>query len=213
MPRRGILRRHHLSRPVGRKILIACEGIKTEHGYFQAIRSSLRLPTLQVVVLRPDGTDPLTVVRRAILERNNLKKDRAWDRNDQAWAVFDGDEHKDNNPTNWNNAIQLAQSNQIQLAISNPCFELWYILHFQDCERCVARDDAQKLLRKHINNYSKAAVLWPRPLQPLTTHAVLRAKHLMTKYQRDDLNQYYNPSSGVWELVEALLALRKETHC
>ena len=212
MSKRRFLRRHHLSRIIGRKIIIACEGIKTEHGYFQAIRSSLRIPTLQVVVVRPDGTDPLTVVRRAVVEKNNHRRDRSWNKNDEAWAVFDGDEHRENNPTNWNNAIQLARANDIRLAVSNPCFELWYILHFQNCERCLARHDAQKLLRKYISDYTKGAVLWPEPLQTLTTSAIDRAKHLDSKYKRDNLDPYYNPSSGVWELVDALLAFRTKTH-
>jgi hypothetical protein len=202
--------RPNASRVIGRKVLIACEGTKTEYLYFQAIRSSLRLPTLQVVVVRPDGTDPLNVVRKAVVEKRRLKKDLAWVTNDQAWAVFDGDEHRDSNRANWNDAIQLAASNDIKLAISNPCFELWYILHFQDCERALNRVDALRLLRKHIKEYAKGIVPWPNPLQPLTSTAIQRAQFLAAKYERDGFDPYYNPSSGISRLVETLLALGKE---
>src|SRR4051812_40644621 len=101
-------RRPRRNRVVGRKVIIVCEGKKTEYGYFEEIRKSMRLPTLQVQVVHPDATDPLSIVRAAIHLRRARKSERAWDRQDRAWAVFDGDEHRDGNPANWNDAIQIA---------------------------------------------------------------------------------------------------------
>jgi len=60
MPKRNSFKRPQATRAIGRKVIIVCEGKKTEHGYFEAIRKHLRLPTLQVAVVHPDATDPLS---------------------------------------------------------------------------------------------------------------------------------------------------------
>src|SRR5215218_5420439 len=147
--------RRRPTRVVGRKIIIACEGEKTELEYFEAIRISLRLPTLKVHVIHPDGTDPRTIVLEAIAQRSIRERDKAWTTEDSSWAVYDGDEHQLINPNNWNDAIQLAASKNIKLAVSNPCFELWYVLHFQPQTANLSRQEALRVLRKHIPDYQK----------------------------------------------------------
>lgn len=91
----------------------------------------MRLSTFQVRVVHPDATDPLSIVNAAINYVSLESRDQ-WTKDDTAWAVFDGDEHRDSNPHNWNDAVQRAKSHGINLAISNPCFELWYLLYYQD---------------------------------------------------------------------------------
>jgi hypothetical protein len=46
---------------------------------------------------------------------------------DEVWCVFDVDEHP-----KLAEARDQANANGIQLAVSNPCFELWLLLHFQE---------------------------------------------------------------------------------
>lgn len=203
--------RHAGHRLIGRKIIIACEGRKTEYGYFNAIRQSMRLPTLRVLVVRPEGTDPLTIVRAALNHKCERERERAWTKKDSAWAVFDGDEHKLENPVNWNSAIQLAVRSEISLAISNPCFEFWYLLHFRNHTSNLSRVDASRLLKQYIAQYKKADVLWPVPLQSLTTEAINRAKQLAVRASADELESHTNPCTGVGDLVESLLRLERET--
>ncbi len=117
-------KRERPTRDVGRKLIIVCEGEKTEYGYFEAIRQTMRLPTVKVRVVKPPGSDPLSVVRAALDERDMMKRELRWTRGDAAWAVFDGDEHIASNPSNWNDALQAADGNGINLAISNPCFRV-----------------------------------------------------------------------------------------
>src|ERR1700759_2312486 len=92
-------------RRIGRKTIIVCEGKKTEYGYFEAIRRSMRLPTLQIEVVHPDATDPFSIVDAAIDLRQARIYEKTWTREDSAWAVFAGDEHKEANRDNWNRAI------------------------------------------------------------------------------------------------------------
>lgn len=212
MARRGNpFQRPRQPRVVGRKIIIVCEGEKTERGYFEAIRQSMRLPTLQIFVEHPDATDPRSIVRAAIEYRRERKAGRAWTAGDEAWAVFDGDEHILGNPANWNDALQTAAGNQIRLAVSNPSFELWYLLHYQEQGGNLSRQDALRLLRTRLGKYEKAHRLWPVPLQPLTADAIRRAKLLAARAEADGRQPHTNPCTSVCELVESLLALAEET--
>ena len=62
LEKRNIARKTASRRPIAR-VLIVCEGEKTEPNYLNAIRESLRLGTASIKVLNSLlGTDPLKVV-------------------------------------------------------------------------------------------------------------------------------------------------------
>lgn len=199
--------RERATRPPGRKVIIACEGGKTEPGYFAEIRVSKHLPRERIVLVPPLGTDPLSVVDAALAEKAALKKARRWFAGDSAWAVFDGDEHFQACPDNWNAARQKALHHEIELAVSNPCFELWLLLHFRQCSTELHRDKARRLLRRWVKAYEKALPIYGSHLKTLTPQAIERARALHERAMRDYGNPFLNPSSGVWRLVELLLSL------
>ncbi len=152
------------TKTVGKKILIACEGKKTEPKYFNAIRQDLRLTTVQVLILPHEGTDPLSIVNAVVEARKDKKREKSWDKEDLAWAVFDGDEHIANDPNRWHQAIQKAESQKINLAITNPSIEFWYLIHFRDHSAPIIRDKAEEFLKQYIPNYDKAECYYP-PIQ------------------------------------------------
>jgi hypothetical protein len=207
MPRNAAFQRGKPKRPIGQKLIIAVEGKKTEYGYFEAIRQDLRLPSLQVVVVKPPGTDPLDIVRTAIDEMTVRRADRNWLPEDSAWAVFDGDEHIAKDREKWNQALTLAKGRKINVAVSNPCFELWYLLHYQDQTGHITLQAAFHALKRHVSNYDKALALYPDPLKALTNNAVVRAQFLEERGEEIDASPHQNPCTGVWKLVGALLAL------
>ena len=59
---------------------------------------------------------------------------------DAVWCVFDVDEHPQ-----IADARQMARANGIELAISNPCFELWLLLHFRDSPGMQHRDTMRQV--------------------------------------------------------------------
>ena len=207
MPRK-LNRRQPTRNPI-QKIVIACEGSKTEPGYFESIRRELRLRTLQIIVLRHQGrTDPRSIIERVIEERKEMKSNQAWTEGDSAWAVFDGDEHIEQSPDKWRSAIDLATKQKIKLAITNPCFEFWYLIHFQDYFAQITRDRVINLLGKHIPNYDKSMCLYPKPLKPLTEQAIQRAERIAAQIERDELDEHSNPCcSGLPKLIQSLLRL------
>src|SRR5262249_25450256 len=55
------------------------------------------------------------------------------------WCVFDIDEHPNVGP-----ALDLAGTSGISVAVSNPCIELWFVLHFENQTAVLHRHDAQR---------------------------------------------------------------------
>ena len=193
-------------RTVGRKIIIVCEG-DTEEIYFEAIRKSKRLQTLKIRVVNPDFSDPENIVKRAVELRDEAKRQRNWLDKDEAWAIFDGEEHIANNIQNWNRALILAAKETINLGISNPSFELWYLLHYQNQNANIHRDKARRRLITHLPAYDKTEDFYESHFKLLTNQAETRAKDLLVRIQRDGLETYNNPSTQIHLLVETLFKL------
>ncbi|MFL6120029.1 RloB family protein [Actinophytocola sp.] len=119
------LRRRTAIRPERKTIVVFCEGEASEPDYINGLK---RLPTIRgntainIEVATERGV-PLTLVQLAI--------DRATDDEvDECWCVFDVEWPK--NHPNLKRAIALANDHGIHLVVSNPCFELWLLLHFTD---------------------------------------------------------------------------------
>jgi hypothetical protein len=208
---RVTFRRPAPSRALGRRILIACEGAKTEVGYFEDIRKTLRMEPNKIIVLKPNGSDPLGIVRAAVDERADRQQQGNWTEGDLAWAVFDGDEHIANNADNWNQALQLARRKSIQLGIFNPSFEYWYLLHYQDQAGHLTRQEAIRKLETHLPDYQKSNVIYRSVLVARTGAAISRAQQVSRVAALNAVSLYGNPCTHVWQLVELLLSLQRES--
>jgi len=149
------LKRNQNTRDVSPRFFICCEDSKAAPRYFEDLRIDRKLSRQSVVIdTKKHGSDPGNVVERAIKFRNerNRNGDYSEEDKDQVWAVIDVDQHE-----NIENAIQNAQSKGIHLAISNPCFEYWILLHFEDTAAYVTNCDEliSKHLKKHLPHYDK----------------------------------------------------------
>jgi hypothetical protein len=196
------------SRNLRKTILIVCEGKKTEPLYFKGIRDYKKRTTITIKIQDAGRTDPASIVERTIDERQNLKDDDRWRSGDSAWAVFDGDEHMERDIKNWRKALLLAEKQKINLAITNPSFEFWYLIHYQDAFGQMNANAASKKLQKHISNYTKSQTLFPDPLLARTPDAIHRAAKIAQQIDRDGLDPYPNPCcSRLPELVKLLLEL------
>ena len=164
----------------------------------------------KVSVLQPEASDPLGIVRQAVAERAYRERNEAWDIGDTAWAVFDGDEHVANNPDNWHQALQLAQAHGIHLGISNPSFEYWYLLHYQDYHAQATRQQVMRLLKIHLAEYEKSSVLYQKELQSRTAEAIRRAQQVLHLAETNGLPRYDNPCTHVGKLVEIILSLERK---
>ena len=66
---------------------------------------------------------------------------------DEYWCVFDVDVHP-----YLREATALAKSNGIKLAISNPCIELWFLLHFANQTAYIERREATRLAKERLGS-------------------------------------------------------------
>ena len=160
-----VLHRKAAKRQPFERLLIVCEGEKTEPLYLDEIRRAFRLATAHVQVWpSADGTEPLQVVDYA--ERLFLDGDRAKaiDRRgfDRVIAVFDRDDHATyHQALDKARALNLAHQNDegeavpFQAIASVPCFELWLLLHFEEVMASVHRNEVYDRLRAHLPGYDK----------------------------------------------------------
>lgn len=178
--RENSARRHRTpSRTSASRVLAVCCG-QTEQAYLDGLKRLSKPVTLKPVV---KVGSPAQLVRHAVKLREN---DRGGF--DEHWCVVDVDEF------DIDEAIAEAASSGISLAVSNPCFEVWLILHFADCTAGLASPKAASdKLRKHLPGYAKGALDFAR-LAELVDKAVERAKALGAG----------NPSSDMWRLVEVV---------
>jgi len=190
MPRRenrGV-RRQPVARS-RRTFLIYCGALRTERDYFDGFRERVRQGNVTLKV-RQEGIDPAAVVRAAAGYR-----DRSPDRFDEVWCVVDTDQY------DIDAAVVEARRCSVQLAVSNPCFELWLLLHLADCRAfCRDRKEVERRLHKHVPTYDKRRLNFA-DFAPGVNNAIKRARDLDptgTEHGR-------NPWTNVWQLVERIL--------
>ncbi len=187
-----------------REILVFTEGEKTEDGYLLPWRRAYRDAVL--LEIDPFHGVPLSLVERAVATKKAEARDERRGRgraHDEIWCVFDINSHP-----NVPEAIQQAEAHGIGLAISNPCIELWFILHFQDQTAYLSRHQAQSVARALLS----CGKTLTRPAMELLyngyENARDRAQRLDTKHDGDGSPPGSNPSSSVWSLIEAIRAQR-----
>jgi RloB-like protein len=211
--------RKELERKQGRRashdrILIVSEGSKTEPNYFCEIRAAYRLHTANVEV-RPSelGTAPVQVVEyaRALFEHGDRHKSiqrRAFER---IYVVFDRDDHHSYhdalaqaNALNGKLKNDARQPVSFQAIASVPCFELWLLLHYEDVQALLHRDEVLRRLKLHIPSYDKGAVdIFAKTSTHLAV-AIGRAERLNERFNATDSE----PFTAVVELVRLLTTLR-----
>ncbi len=105
-----------------------------EHGttVFRSLKREPDVRDVAAVDLRVDpdsaGGAPITLVRMAVDARRRALRESS--EIDEFWCVFDV-EWPTHHPS-LHDALELAERNDIHVAVSNPCFELWLALHFKD---------------------------------------------------------------------------------
>ncbi len=197
------------------RILIVTEGSKTEPLYLEEIRAAHQLHSTNVAVQPGQlGTAPIQVVRYAqqLFEEGDLVKGIRPRNFDQVYAVFDRDEHD-----SYFNALGLAQSLDGKLrsdegqrvsfkAIASvPSFELWLLLHYEDVQAPIHRDEVTARLKLHIAGYDKGAGGAFATTRDRLEAATLRAQALAAKF---NAHTDPEPFTALHELVTLLTTLR-----
>lgn len=103
-------------------------------------------------------------------------------------------------------AVSRAKQNGIEVLLSVPCFEIWFLQHFQYSTGQLTGNQAIKALRKYIPEYEKSKRVFFQ-LVSSTDTAIGNAKRL--EKHHDELGVRVkslkrNPSTEAYKLVELL---------
>jgi hypothetical protein len=134
MVRRVCRQRRQAFREPRLRLRLVCGGERTEPTYFRGLKRHVRKPAVEIRV-RSKGGSPKELVEYA----RSIAPIGA-DEFDEVWCVVDRDEF-DLEP-----AVICATELDVRLAVSNPCFELWLLLHHEDCTAELG--DAKSVLRR-----------------------------------------------------------------
>ncbi len=175
------------------------EGEKTEAGYLLPWRRSLRDRVL-ITVDTYRGAAPLSLVEQAVATKKETEREEARGRGsayDEIWCIFDRDLH-----SNVDGALTLAERHGIGVVLSNPCIELWFILHFEDRTASMHRHDAQRRAADLLGCRKVLTATAAEMLVARYDEARVRAQALDAKHAGDASPPRSNPSSDMWRLID-----------
>lgn len=186
----ALKQRKENTRQTKRKILIVCEGARTEPSYFKSFRAQ------KDCLIVGSGSNTVSVVNHALKEME--KEDYS-----EVWCVFDRDSFPKQRVQK---ALQLANQNNIKCAFSNESFELWYILHFEYLDTQITRADYCNKLSAHLGTrYEKNNKSIYSTLLAKQNDAIARAKKLeRTMLPPGTCQVSAYPYTTVYKLVEKL---------
>lgn len=176
--------------------MVFTEGKNSEPDYIKGLK---RLPNIVENValnieIHPDHGVPLTLVQLAADKIADVEID-------ECWCLFDVEWPK--NHPNLDSALALAKSAGVRLAISNPCFEAWLILHHQQFSRFANTDEAESASRKLDGRAGKS--IDASVYMPLRKQASRRAKALEKRHEKNGTRfPHDNPSSGMHHFLVAI---------
>ncbi|HLX54935.1 MAG TPA: RloB family protein [Aquella sp.] len=197
-------------------VWIYTEGEKTEPYYFESMIDDLDLSTHQTVKIHIDGTGYNT---DSLVKKAEDKLDKDGGAVDHIWCVMDRDSFK---KYNFNKAFELTKNKKycsedgkpkIEIAYSNECFELWFVLHYEYRNSDTPRADYTGILSKHLNRkYEKNLPNVYNQLKGKQETAIKNARKLRESYCSINSDGRHspvsdNPSTNVDQLVEFLQKL------
>lgn len=189
-----------------RVFVVAAEDTYAPSQYFE----HLPLPRVKVIVIPTPVNSGLSspghVVDRLKAAFTAVKRRGEIQSGDEFWVCLDTDHHvRDTHLRGTLEALRNARQAGFELAISNPCFELWLLLHHVDVTRGTVYGNGApvvKVLREILGSYDKTAIrggMFPLAKVP---DAIRRARALETA--PDDPAGYWPETTGtrVYQLLE-----------
>jgi len=159
---------------------VFCEG-ESEEAYISFLRSSYRIP---INIKAKIAGNRIT---KKYIE--NYKQTQTAHLKDKTFLIYDGDVPEI--------VDKLKKIKKVNLLVSNPCFELWYLLHCQNQTAELSSIECFNKLSNHVPNYSKGYFDKNLETQIIKNknNAIKRAKNLI---------EFTNPSTNVYNFVEEL---------
>lgn len=195
------LKRKNASKETYDRVLIICEGTKTEPIYFNSLISDLELSLANVKIFPSPDTCPLKLAMFAL--ECNIDDDF-----DRVYCVIDRDKH-----AKYQDAMRFINNNgRLTLANSVPCFEYWLLLHynfstapFYGNATLTPGEEAVAALQRYMGNYEKGSRDIYKLVKNSTEFAIANAKRANEAAIATCTD---NPTTKIGELVQYLINLR-----
>lgn len=191
-------------------LLLVCEGEKTEPNYFRFLRERLRLASVEVEIDRESGGAPISVVDRAIELRErrerNASSSTVQAEYDMVYCIMDVEAPLPH--PSLDQAIDKAKGNGLVVILSNPCFEYWYLLHFEKTATLMnSNDQLIRALKDHVQSYTKGGSEIHELVFPKTDDAIRHATQIIREKMYGQNLKNCNPSTHVHRVVKKLKRL------
>lgn len=160
----------------------------TEPQYVKGFSRAQRNNAVKVAV-RTLGRSPSELIRYARKLRDRDSEDF-----DEVWCVFDVDDFPD-----IERACAEARRSGVRVAVSNPCFELWLLLHHRPYQAEISTSAVRRLLEKHVPGYCKSELDFGAYAAGLDG-ACERAESL----DPTGTSHTLNPSTAMWMLADRI---------
>jgi hypothetical protein len=178
----------------GKKInptfFVFCEG-ESEEAYILYLRNKYRLP-VEMVPKTTRNKINVRIIRESIKSSPKHKKD-------QIFLMYDIDVE------GFLHKLQGIQRQlRSEILVSNPCFELWYILHYASHTAEITTENCVRKLESLCPSYKKGDL-------PSRLKEKLEEKtHVAIKHSKK-LAPYNNPSTNIYNFIEMLEQIKSSS--
>jgi hypothetical protein len=153
-----------------KRFIISTEGRETEPVYFAMLQKEYQSIILKILRGKKGESEPVKILKKAqrFAGKNYLTE------SDEVWLVIDRNTWK---KEQLDETFRGCESNKFSLAVSNPCFEYWLLLHFETPPSCDvdSADKCRQRLRRHLPEFEKSKL--PADILILNiTEAIKRAE-------------------------------------
>lgn len=192
-----------------RLYIVVVEGANTEPAYFRGLEAHDLIPRTRVKLHVVPALDHKSAPRYLVNNAEKAKHDVGrLMKDDEIWIVFDVDKHSGSDRiVQIHSALHDAESQNWEVALSNPCFEVWLLLHLTNDLTGIndAGNSADEKLRALLGGYNKSNA----PLQCLNREGVQNA---ISRAKTHDTDPHCPipplPGTRVYRLVERLVGAR-----
>lgn len=197
-------------------LLMACEGVQTEPNYLNAYLHELKVKHVisarSYFIVPHKHTDPCGVLKDLLNYQDGGLKASDFERK---WIFIDRDEIRTNEQSghtkeNFNQALENAERKKVKVAWSNPCFEIWFLLHFVCCCTPVDRADLPAKIESYTGKeYQKNSKEMFLVLREKIVDAIANARRLEENCTNPPCDA--NPMTTVHKFFEENNAATLET--
>lgn len=199
-------KRGKVSRKTKKIILIGAEGKnQTERKYFKAFNQVQS--EYKIMAGKGNNTDPVGVVEDLL---KSAKQEELDLKDGDMLACFIDVDFKNGRDQELRAAMKLARQNNVSVFLSNPCFEIWYLLHFRYSTKLYgSNEEVIKELGCYISDYSKSKDVY-NLIENKIDQALLNTKRLESYHLENGTNDRLKklPSTEAYKLIEMILEKR-----